>query len=98
MLDPCGWIPARLALQGVLQGALPTGGSMPTQMGAVSPVTSGTVHLGLSVTSLDPFVFLRFGAQAEHRSHAGGTGAAWELQRWVSLLMSCSHMVVVEIS
>lgn len=71
---------------------------MPTQMGAVSPVTSGTVHLCLSVTSLDPFVFPRLGAQAEHGSHAGGTGAARELQRWVNLLISCSHMVVVEIS
>lgn len=86
----CGGMPARLALQ----GALPTGGSMPTRMGAVNPVTSSTVHLGVSITCLDPFVFPRLGARAECGSHAGGMGAARELQRWVNLPVSCSHVVV----
>lgn len=72
------------------------GGSMPVQMGAVNLATSGTVYLGLSVTSLDPFAFLRLRARAEHGSHTGGTGAAQELQRWVNLPVSCSRVVVVD--
>lgn len=92
------WIPAWLALQGALQEALTTGGSVPTRMGAVNPATSGTVHLRLSVTSPDLFAFPRLGAQAERGSHAEGTGTARELQRWVNLPMSRSHVVVGEIS
>lgn len=39
-----------------------TSGTLPTFMGAVNPVTSGTVHLDLSIVSLDLLVFPRLRA------------------------------------